>query len=275
MRVMRIGLALAIASTLVGCDKETGPFFAPQVPLAYVRFINAVPDTFSVDFRFIDQIEYTPTAILRPFRSFTSYEGASPGTRPLRVFTNPGGTFPDINVVSQTLADESVSLVAGTYYSIIISGFSRTGQTPGASLLVLEDQIPADIGTNVAVRTVNLGSGLSNVDVFAAAASGDPLPATPLFPNVGYAGVSTYTMMAPGTRHLRVTASGTTDPVLMQAAAPNGVAGDPENLLTTIGGVQQAGSAITAFVFPASVAGSRAASFAAPGIVYVVDRHPR
>ena len=92
MRVMRIGLALAIASTLVGCDKESGPFFAPQVPLAYVRFINAVPDTFSVDFRFIDQIEYSPTAILRPFRSFTSYEGAAPGTRPLRVAM--GATIP-------------------------------------------------------------------------------------------------------------------------------------------------------------------------------------
>ena len=48
MRVSRIGLALVGALLAVGCDKDDGPFFAPQVPLAYTRFVNAIPDTGSV-----------------------------------------------------------------------------------------------------------------------------------------------------------------------------------------------------------------------------------
>lgn len=274
MRFLRIGLAVAAAAVAAGCDKETGPFFAPEVPLAYVRYVNAVPDTFALDFRLIDQIEYSPTAILLGFRGITPYQGAAPGTRPLRVFTNPGGTYPDINVVTQVMADESITLTAGTYYTIVMAGFARAGQTPALDLMVIEDQIPTDAGTNVAVRAVHLGSGLANVDVFAASASGDPLPAAPTFTNLGFGSLSTYTSFAPGTKHFRVTNTGTTT-VVASAAAPNGAAGDPDNFLTTIGGVQQAGSAITAFFFPRSVAGSPASNVTAPSIVYVVDRHPR
>lgn len=276
MRVLRIGLALAVAMTAVGCDKETGPFLAPEVPLAYTRFVNAVPDTFGLDFRFIDQLEYSPSAILLGFRGFTPYQGTAPGSRPLRVFTNPGGDVPDIDVVSQTLIDESVTLTAGTYYTIAIVGFSRAGSTPGVSLMVIEDPIPADVGGNVAVRTIHLGSGMANVDVFGTAASADPLPGTPTFANVGFGSQTAYTTRPPGTLAFRVTQAGTTDPVLITASAPNGIPADPSEGHTTVGGVQQAGTAITAFVFPATPADKLGGSvFAAPGIVYVVDRHPR
>lgn len=274
MRVLRIGLALAVAMIAAGCDKETGPFFAPEVPLAYTRFVNAVPDTFNLDFRFIDQVEYSPNAIRLAFRGFTPYQGTAPGSRPLRVFPNPGGDTPDINVVSNVLVDESVSLTAGTYYTLAVVGFSRTGSTPSLQLMVIEDPIPSDVGGNVALRTVHLGSGLANVDVFAAAASADPLPATPLFSNVGFGSTSSYSTFAPGTKHIRVTTAGSAT-VVASANAPNGIAGDPDELLTTVGGVQQAGSVLTAFVFPPSVAGSPAASFTTAGIVHVVDRHPR
>lgn len=274
MRVLRIGLALAVAMTAAGCDKETGPFFAPEVPLAYTRFVNAVPDTFALDFRFIDQLEYSPTAIRMGFRGFTPYQGTAPGSRSLRVFPNPGGDTPDLNVVTQILVDENVNLTAGTYYTLAVVGFARAGSAPGLQLMVIEDQIPSDVGGNVALRTVHLGSGIANVDVFAAAASADPLPATPLFSNVGFGSTSSYTTFAPGTKHIRVTMAGSAT-IVAAANAPNGAAGDPDQLLTTIGGVQQAGSAITAFVFPPSVADSPASSFAAAGIVHVVDRHPR
>ena len=92
MRVTRIGLALVGALMAVGCDKDDGPFFAPQVPLAYTRFINAIPDTGAVDFRFIDLLEYSPFAVQLTYRGFTPYQGTAPGARHLKVFTNPGGT---------------------------------------------------------------------------------------------------------------------------------------------------------------------------------------
>jgi hypothetical protein len=273
MRVLRIGLALAVAMTAVGCDKETGPFLAPEVPLAYTRFVNAVPDTFHLDYRFIDQLEYSPSAILLQFRQFTPYQGTAPGTRPLRVFTNPGGDAPDIDIVANTIIDESVTLTAGTYYTIAVVGFTRTGSTPAVSLMVMEDPIPSDVA-NVAVRTVHFGSGMANLDVFGTADDADPLPGSPTFSNVGFGSSTAYTTQAPGALAFQVTTAGTTT-VLAARDAPAGIAADPSEGHTTVGGVQQAGSVITAFVFPASSTGTAGASFTAPGIVYVVDRHPR
>jgi hypothetical protein len=57
--------------------------------------------------------------------------------------------------------------------------------------------------------------------------------------------------------------------------APTGSAGDPLNNLTTIGGSGQAGSVVTAFIFPRSVAGSTAPSVTTPSLVFIVDKHPR
>jgi hypothetical protein len=61
MRVSRIGLALVGALLAVGCSEDDGPFLATQVPLAYTRFINAIPDTAS-RLPFVDLIEYSPLA---------------------------------------------------------------------------------------------------------------------------------------------------------------------------------------------------------------------
>jgi hypothetical protein len=47
------------------------------------------------------------------------------------------------------------------------------------------------------------------------------------------------------------------------------------NNLTTIGGSGQAGSVVSAFIFPRSVAGSTAPNVTAPSIVFTVDKHPR
>lgn len=274
MRVLRIGLALAAAMAAVGCDKDSGPFLATHPPLAYTRFVNAVPDTFHLDYRFIDQIEYSPTAILLPFRGFTPYQGTEAGTRQLRVFTNPAGVVPDINIVSQILADESITLTAGTYYTLAMVGFARGG-APALQLMVLEDPIPSDPGGNIAVRVVHFGAGMGPVDVYSTAADTDPLPGTPSFSNLSFGSASAYVTRAPGALALQVTGAGAAA-VVAAANAPNGAAGDPDNLLTTIGGAQQAGSAITAFVFgPSSTGKVGGATFANPGIVYVIDRHPR
>lgn len=274
MRVLRIGLALAVAMTAVACEKDSGPFLPSHPPLAYTRFVNAVPDTFHLDYRFIDQLEYSPTAILLPFRGFTPYQGTETGTRQIRVFPNPGGEVPDINIVSQILLDESITLTAGSYYTIAAVGFARGG-APALQLMVIEDPIPGDPGGNVSVRTVHLGAGMGPVDVYSTAATGDPLPGTPTFTGVGFGSQSAYVTRAPGVLAFQVTDAGAAA-VLAEAAAPNGVPGDPDNLLTTIGGVQQPGSVLTAFVFGPSSAGKvGGATFANPGIVYVVDRHPR
>ena len=275
MRVTRIGLALVGALMAVGCSQDDGPFFAPQVPLAYTRFINAIPDTGSVDFRFIDLLEYSPFAVQLTYRSFTPYQGTAPGARHLRVFTNPGGNNSTIPIVTGVLLDESPSFEAGKYYTIVAVGYARTTGTPRIKLQVYEDPIP-DPGSNVAFRVVNLATGLGSINVGVTAASADPIP-TPTFSNVAYLGASAYVTRAPGNAWFRVQQTSAATEIVAGNGrqAPVGAAGDPLNNLTTIGGSGQAGSVVTAYVFPPTVTGSTAPSVTAPSIVFIVDKHPR
>jgi hypothetical protein len=274
MRVTRIGLALVGAILAVGCSKDDGPFFAPQVPLAYTRFINAIPDTGAVDFRFVDLLEYSPFAVQLAYRGFTPYQGTAPGARHLKVFTNPGGTASQIPFVTGVLADETPSLEAGKYYTLVAVGYARTTGTPRVKLQVYEDPIP-DPGSNVAFRVVNLATGLGSINVGVTANSTDPLP-TPTFSNVAYLGASAYVTRAPGNAWFRVVDATAAEIVAGNGRqAPVGAAGDPLNNLTTIGGSGQAGSAVTAYVVPRSVAGSTAPSVTTPSIIFIVDKHPR
>jgi hypothetical protein len=274
MRVNQIRLLLIGALAIVGCDKDDGPFLAPPVPLAYTRFINAVPDTVTLDYRFIDFLEYSPFAIQLAYRGFTPYQGTAPGSRHLRVFTDPGGS-PSLSDVTNVLADEQIALEEGKYYTIALVGFSRTGQSPSVTLRLYEDPIP-DAGSNVAFRVVNLGTGLGAVNVGVTATSTDPIPA-PTFSNVAYLAATPYVTRATGNAWFRVVpASGATELVTGNGRqAPVGVAGDPLNFNTTIGGSGFAGSVVTAWIYPPSVAGSRAAASTAPSIVFTVDKHPR
>jgi hypothetical protein len=273
MRVKRLGLAL-LGALAVGCGKDAGPFLAPVIPLAYTRFINAIPDTVGLDFRFVDFLEHSPFEIQLTYRGFTPYQGTGPGARHLRVFSDPGGS-PTLGEVTQVLLDETVTFEAGKYYTLAAVGFSRTGSSPALKLQVYEDAIP-DAGSNVAFRAVNLATGLASLNVGVTAASGDAIP-TPTFSNLAYLAASAYVTRAPGNAWFRVqeTTSATEIVSGNGRQAPTGAAGDPLNNLTTIGGSGQAGSVVTAFVFPRSVSGSKAPNVTTPSIVFIVDKHPR
>jgi hypothetical protein len=274
MKVKQIGLVLVGAMMAVGCSKDDGPFLAPSVPLAYTRFINAIPDTVTVDFRFVDFLEYSPYAIQLGYRGFTPYQGTAPGARHLRVFTDPGGS-PTLNDVTQILVDETTTFEAGKYYTLAVVGFSRAGSSPSLVLEVYEDPIP-DAAGNVAFRVVNLGAGLGAINVGVTSADADPIPA-PTFSNIPYLGASAYVTRAPGDAWFRVQQA--TDPAEIVSGngrrAPTGAAGDPLNQLTTVGGSGQAGSVVTAYVFAPSVADSEAPEVTSPSVIFIVDKHPR
>ena len=266
-----IALALIGAILLAGCnDGGSDVILAPKVPLAYTRFVNAVPDTQPTDWRFIDQLENSPTAIGLQFRGFTPYQATAPGARKLRVF--PADT--NINVVQQMLIDTTITLQADTYYTLVHLGNARGNAD---RLLVIQDEIPNVQTTNIAVRAIHLGTGLSNLDIFLSdTASSLPLPGSPQFSNLAYAVPSAYSTRSPGAFRLRATSTGQTT-VLANAVAPAGAAAVPRDNLTAIGGSTMGGSAITAMTFPRSVAGSKApqtAAFTNPAIIYIIDRNP-
>ncbi len=269
-RIAPLGLALAL---FAGCSEPSNDPTTPNVPpLAYVRYINAVPDTLNTTVRFIDQVAYSPfTFVNVPFRGLGqgSYQGAQAGARKLRVFT---ADAVDYSVAGNTavLVDTTITFEAGKYYTLLHTGFARAGQSPKQRLLVITDAIPTP-GTNISVRAIHAIPSVGAVDVYAVATATSPLAGTPLFRSLATGAVSAYQNVAPGAFAARIAAAGTTT-ALISAAAPAGTAGT--TAVDPIGGATIAGSVITAIAFPASVPGSRAAAAAAPSIGYFIDKQP-
>ncbi len=256
MRVFRTLLLCTAAMAFAGCDEDGGLVgTAPNVPLAYTRFVNAVPDTGGQDWRFVDQLEYSPPAYGLAFRGFTPYQGTGVGSRNLRVFP----TSSDINVTSTRLIDTTLTFQAGTYYTIVHVGMADPGAAVENRIIVIQDDIPATIDAgDFAIRAMHLGTGWGNVDVYGAPSTSAALPTETLFPNVAYLSTTAYTTLDVGAVALRALPAGQVTPAMANALAPAGDAGNAANNLSPIGGTSIGGSAILAIFTPGSVVGTSA-----------------
>lgn len=271
MRFQRLFAAAVTVVAVTACsgEKSGNPQSITNPPLAYVRYFNAMGDTLATDFRPIDQVTYSTPFLSTPYRGMGlgGYQGYSTGARQIRVF--PSST--DINTTQKFFVDTSLTLTAGTYYSIIHTGYARTGSTPKQGLWVLTDAFPTQ-GAGVALRVINVGPTLGNVDVYLTAAAADPLPAAPAFANVAFKTATAYSALATGPITLRVFATGTTTPALATATMTAGVAGTTS--VDPIGGSGIAGTIATAMIYSPSVTGSVAQAAVAPTIVYWIDKQP-
>ena len=276
MRLSRfapLGMALAV---LAGCSEASNDPTTPTIPpLAYVRYINAVPDTLNTTVRFIDQVEYSPfTFVNVPYRGLGqgNYQGAAAGSRKLRVFT---ADAVDYTTAGNTaiLVDTTITLEAGKYYTLLHAGNARTGSSPKQRLTVINDVFPA-AGSNIAVRAIHTAYGLGSADIYATATTTTALSGTPLFRGVAEGAVSAYVTTAPGAFATQIAAAGSTTS-LVAAAAPAGTAGTTS--VDPVGGATQAGSVITAIAFPATPAnkaGPATTRFTTAGVGYFIDKHP-
>jgi len=276
MRFPRVLFALLPAVALAACSDISGKATAASnPPLAYVRYFNAVGDTLPLDFRPIDQIEYSTPFLAVPYRAIGigNYQGYQAGSRHVRVFPNSQ----DFATTSSILVDTTVNLTAGTYYTFLHTGYARSGASPKQGLVVRIDTLPA-AGSNVAIRVLNAGPDLGNVDVYITASASDPLPASPTFANVAFKGVSAYATRSPGPIVLRVFAAGTTTTALVTATAAAGTLGT--TTANPIPGSNVAGTVFTAMIYSKAVLGSPASVTAgtgvntAPSLVYWVDKLP-
>ena len=261
MKSARFLPLLAGAMLLAGCDDAGDVIIAPPANLAYTRFVHAVSDTGATDWRFIDQLEYSPIGLALTFRTFSPYQATEAGARQLRVF--PRST--NINLTQQHLIDATINLEAGRYYTLVHFGLARAGSTPEDQLLVLEDPIPATIAnTDVAVRAMHLGAGLANPDVYALATPTTAIGTnSPVFTNIPFGTVTSYLTRATGAFAFQATPTGQTTPVIAAATAPAGSAADANANLTAIGGTGIGGSALIGIYTPGSVVGSSAPQTAA------------
>ena len=258
MRAFRNLLLFTVALSLAACsDDEGGASITDIPPLAYTRFVHAVPDTGGTDWRFTDILEYSPVAFGMTYRGFTPYQGTQPGTRTLRIFS----TSEDIEVTSNRMVDTTLTFEAGVYYTIVHTGYADPGAGVEDRVVVYVDDIPPTIADGeYALRAVHQGVGWGPIDVYAPSSTSAALPGSALFTSLDYTEASAYTTMALGNRALRALPAGQPVPLMTIAntSAPAGAAGDEEDNLTPIGGTGIGGSAISGFFTPGSVIGSSA-----------------
>src|SRR6185437_3848051 len=141
------------------CSSDTGPHVTNLGPIAYVRYVNAIPDTNQTDFRFVDQLKGSPWYGQLFFRDISAYQPVSAGSRHIRVFSvDPNASANlegNINVVSQRFVDTTLTFDANTYYTIVHVGYARTGQTPAQHLVLIKEDRSASVsGTQIGVRDI-------------------------------------------------------------------------------------------------------------------------
>jgi len=265
-----------VLAVAVGCKKDA-TFTEPEPPQAAIHWIHAVPDSGEMDMRPVDIISNAGLfdAVFRGSNMF--YQGIDAGTRQIRVFmssTNPA-------ITSVPILDTMATFASPNSYTVIHTGFARTGSTPGRVLWIVPDA-GADPGANkIGIRLLHAGVGMGAVDVNLTRHATDTLPDAPAVANLAYKGIGTYftlvsndSLVADSLRVV-VTATGTKTPVLFSLKIPRGIAGTPTS--NPIAGASVAGSVITTVIVPASVVGSTApqgGAFAAPSAVFLVDRRP-
>jgi hypothetical protein len=289
MRGFKIFFGVASFATLAACNREADKvFFAEPGQNAYIRFINAIPDSGSQDWRFVDAVEGSPSTTGLPFRGIfpgATYQAVTAGRRHLKIFQSSlDPTFADPTkatpaIVSTVFVDSTFTLEMGKHYTIAAVGSLRAKT---AKFVILTDEY-TDPGTSIAVRAVNLGTP-TPLDVYTSPTGGTAALPAPFAAALAPFAATTWKTSAPGAFTLRANAAGTTTlPAMVDAAAPAGVAADKVLNLTAIGGSTIAGTAFTAFLFPPATTGSLAAQVVAgtcptrcttAGVVYAVDKYP-
>lgn len=255
---------------------------APE-PKALVRFINAVPDTGTVDFAFVDIVENLPSLKEVAFQSSSGfYQRAEAGTRPVRIFPNST----NIDLTSIRLVDTTVDLKVNTRYTMVFAGRAADGSH---GLEIIEDPAtpPTPPAGSIALQVLNLAVGMGAVDVYIVPVDerDDPVPAdfatdnVAVVSNVGYLKKAGDYINVPALDPLAdadgpyymfiVTAAGSTTPIFH--AVPDAT-GEPAPSSGSYGpqpGVQIEGSVLTAVVMSGATPGTRQSTITVEGVEMV------
>jgi hypothetical protein len=265
---MRRILELSVVCLAVGAAGACNPeeiIETEHVPVAGVRFINAVPDTGAMDFRFVDLPENSAHWNIA-FRNnpvfsggitastLVQYKPARAGQRQLRIFMS--GTSP--SVASTVVKDTVVTLEEGKNYTALLWGDARGGAN-AMRFLFFEEAVP-DPGNQVALRVIN-ASG-SAIDASYYPTTGTP-PGTPIASNLAPLTRSNYVLTAPARYRFNVRSAGVASPSLADGLALTGAAAvdTAPGPFDALPGTNVAGSAVTMIVFPIPVSGSQAPTF--------------
>lgn len=286
---MRRFLLLSVVCLVAGAAGACHPeqiIATEDIPTAGVRFINAVPDTggaYGLDMRFVDIVENSAQFRIS-FRNGPQTSSGITGSaqveyKPSRAGSRHFVIFLDdsISAIAQkVIKDTTVTLEAGKNYTALLWGQARAGGSPVMKLSFFEETVP-DPGAAVALRVINTTNAPIDVSQYL---KGGTVPASPTWASVPAMSISSYVNVTPGAIMYNVRAAGSATNMFADiqallgtpASSSAGAAGKLD--LAPIPGTSVAGSAVTLVVYPASVAGSRAVQFIAPGGSFIWDRRP-
>lgn len=260
MRLSRSVLLFLSVGALGACgDDVTDP---PLPALADVRYINAVADTGALDIRMIDQVELSANAFSINYRAGWRYEPTEAKDRRFRVF--PTSLNPAIT--SSILLDTTITIQADTRVTLLLTGSARARTL---RFVTVTDDESAPASGQVGVRLVNASTGAVSGYVVPATTTAPSGTAT--FANVGAFSASSYIERPATSGAIHVTNPG--------SMTANASAAGPAAPATPAGafpaaGINSAGSRLSAYYFPAGVAGSPQNAVTNPSIVWFVDRNP-
>ena len=250
-----LGLGLAAA-----CSDDD--ISAPDVPpLAGVRFINAVADTGSVDIRMIDQVEYSAVGNQLAFRAGTEHQPTEAKARHIRVFPNSFNQA----ITQNHLLDTTITVAANSRVTLLLTGSARAKTL---KFVTIADDATAPAAGSIAARVVNTSSAAVNGYLVDSIATGIADPAAAA--NVAPLATSAYVSRAVGKAAVRVTDVGS---ATINASAQGPTAAVLAGALPAAG-VNSAGTKFSVYYFPRGVAGSPQNALTTPGIVWFVDRNP-
>src|SRR3989442_13772908 len=248
----RLQFSLCCVLVVAACCKKDATFTEPEPPQAAIHWIHAVPDSGEMDMRPVDIISNAGLfdAVFRGSNMF--YQGIDAGTRQIRVFmssTNPA-------ITGVPILDTTATFTSPNAYTVIHTGFARTGSTPGRVLWIVTDAAPDPGANNIGIRVLHAGVGMANVDVRFTRHATDTLPDVPAVANIAYKGIGTYftlvrDSLAADSLRIVVTATGTKTPVLFSLKLPRGAAGAATS--EPLAGGRAAGAVRTARVFLGSL----------------------
>jgi len=262
MRLSRLVIIALGAGALAACDNTDTVTDPSTPPLGSVRFINAVADTGAVDITMIDQIDWSAKGVGLAFRSGTEFFPTEAKSRRVRVFP----TSTNITVTSQILLDTTLAVAANTRVTYLLTGSARA---KNLRFIAVTDETAQPPAGQIGVRLVNASSAA--VSGYLVNTTADALPGTATFASVAALAASTYANKTAGAAAIRATDVGSAT-VNTSVAGPTAPAGPTGSFPSA--GVTQAGTNFSVYYFPRGVAGSPNNALTTPVLVWFVDRNP-
>jgi hypothetical protein len=165
-RIFKVSMFCLAAGVVAACRPDE-VIQTENIPTAGVRFINAVPDTNPMDFRFVDRVESNAHFRIA-FRNApvttagvngstqVQYKNARAGARQYRIFLND-----TIQSVASFVVNEgTITIDADKRYTFLMWGWAnpagpnRIPGSPALTATFFEETVP-DPGAQVALRVIN------------------------------------------------------------------------------------------------------------------------